>query len=366
VPSDVDTLRALFDACPDAILLVGDDRRYVMANAAACRLLGYTRPQILALSVEDVATVSAALADRMWQELLRTGDQAGTTRLRRADGAQVEVEFRALANVLPGRHLSIMRDVSEGSRREEAAVLRRGLDRILAPPMAADALERALALCCVGRGWELGVLWQPDGQPPVMRFVCGWTSPALRPHRERLLRSLQDVRVRSGEHTLGSVFAADAPRWVLDLRGDSSVLLRAEYEEADLGSAVAIPVRHEGAVVGVVSLCSRSVQAKDPRFMAAMCDALEPVGAALVRASDGEGETTGPATTSEQGLLTEREREILRLVAEGRSSTTIAKTLFISTRTVDTHRKNIMSKLGIRTIAGLTRFAIRHGISPLT
>ena len=60
--------------------------------------------------------------------------------------------------------------------------------------------------------------------------------------------------------------------------------------------------------------------------------------------------------------LTAREREVLQLIAEGRSSTEVAKLLFISARTVDTHRHNIMSKLGVRSIAGLTRFAIRHGL----
>jgi two-component system, NarL family, response regulator NreC len=60
--------------------------------------------------------------------------------------------------------------------------------------------------------------------------------------------------------------------------------------------------------------------------------------------------------------LTPREREVLQLIAEGRSSTEVAKLLTISARTVDTHRQNIMTKLSIRSVARLTRFAIRHGL----
>lgn len=60
--------------------------------------------------------------------------------------------------------------------------------------------------------------------------------------------------------------------------------------------------------------------------------------------------------------LSLREREVLQLVAAGHSSTEIGKLLFISARTVDTHRQHIMEKLGIRKIAELTRFAIRHGL----
>jgi two-component system, NarL family, response regulator NreC len=63
--------------------------------------------------------------------------------------------------------------------------------------------------------------------------------------------------------------------------------------------------------------------------------------------------------------LSAREREVLQLLAEGNSSSEIARRLHISTRTVDTHRQHIMEKLDIHSIAGLTRFAIRHGLSSL-
>lgn len=64
-------------------------------------------------------------------------------------------------------------------------------------------------------------------------------------------------------------------------------------------------------------------------------------------------------------LLSTREREVLQLVAEGRSSAQIAAALHLSDRTVETHRKRIMDKLGIRSIAALTKYAIREGITSL-
>ncbi len=64
-------------------------------------------------------------------------------------------------------------------------------------------------------------------------------------------------------------------------------------------------------------------------------------------------------------ILTTREREVLKLVAEGRSTAQIATDINISVKTVDTHRQHIMDKLNIRGIADLTRYAIHEGISPL-
>ena len=60
--------------------------------------------------------------------------------------------------------------------------------------------------------------------------------------------------------------------------------------------------------------------------------------------------------------LTEREREVLRLVARGLTTKEIAGTLEISMRTVDTHRANLMRKLELKSVALLTQFAIREGL----
>lgn len=63
--------------------------------------------------------------------------------------------------------------------------------------------------------------------------------------------------------------------------------------------------------------------------------------------------------------LTPRQQEVLQLLAEGHASKQIATRLHISSRTVDTHRHQIMQKLKLRGIADLTRFAIRHGLAEL-
>jgi len=64
-------------------------------------------------------------------------------------------------------------------------------------------------------------------------------------------------------------------------------------------------------------------------------------------------------------ILTPRELDVLKLVAEGRSTSQIAGDLDISAKTVDTHRQHLMDKLEIRGIADLTRYAIREGIAAL-
>jgi len=69
--------------------------------------------------------------------------------------------------------------------------------------------------------------------------------------------------------------------------------------------------------------------------------------------------------TGAPSILTNREREVIQLYAEGHTTKHIAERLYVSIKTVETHRRNIMKKLDIRSIADLTKFAIREGLTSL-
>ena len=86
-----------------------------------------------------------------------------------------------------------------------------------------------------------------------------------------------------------------------------------------------------------------------------------PVASRLTAAVRGELERE--ARTGDLGSLTAREREVLRGIVRGQTNKEIAAALGISHRTVETHRESLMRKLRIRTVAGLTRFALEAGLA---
>lgn len=73
----------------------------------------------------------------------------------------------------------------------------------------------------------------------------------------------------------------------------------------------------------------------------------------------------GSGSESAEETLTSREREILQLIAEAKRSKEIAELLHISLKTVYTHRRNIMEKLGAKNLADLTRYALKEGLTSL-
>lgn len=77
---------------------------------------------------------------------------------------------------------------------------------------------------------------------------------------------------------------------------------------------------------------------------------------------DSACEGAAPAEATAPTLLTPRQREVLQLLAEGRSMREIATRLNLSVNTIESHRAELMCRLDVHEIAGLTRYAIRHGM----
>ena len=150
------------------------------------------------------------------------------------------------------------------------------------------------------------------------------------------------------------------------------------------GIEVAARLRDAGSHAKIVALSAFA----DKRFVTAMLRSgasayvtKSAAGTELVRAiravASGQGyfspdiagtlvsELRDRRTAGEAAPLARREREVLRLIAEGLRSPMIADQLHVSLATIEVHRRNIMRKLGLRTVAELTKHAIREGIVSL-
>lgn len=74
---------------------------------------------------------------------------------------------------------------------------------------------------------------------------------------------------------------------------------------------------------------------------------------------------TPAVASSAFAVLTAREREVLQLLAEGKTTREIAAALYVSVKTVESHRQRVMKKLGLFSVAELTKYAVREGLSSL-
>jgi PAS domain S-box-containing protein len=159
--------RALFENTLDAILIATDTSEYVGANDAACELFGVSLDELLGAKVEDFVRPEEVHQTRLaWEAFLEQGKQEGEFSLYRPDGEMRSLEFKAKAGFLPGRHLSILRDVTERKRaenlvRESEATLNIILNNLAEGVLVADTQGRVVFVNSAARSM-LGV---PEEEP---------------------------------------------------------------------------------------------------------------------------------------------------------------------------------------------------------
>jgi diguanylate cyclase (GGDEF)-like protein/PAS domain S-box-containing protein len=138
--------RAIFELALDPMLVADDQARYVDANPAACAFFALSREELCTRRVVDFAPAEAkAEFDAVWQAFLGAGNQRGEYVLELPDGRSCHIEFSATANVLPGQHLSIIRDISERKRfeREREELIMRVRELALTDPLTELPNRRA-------------------------------------------------------------------------------------------------------------------------------------------------------------------------------------------------------------------------------
>jgi two-component system NarL family response regulator len=135
---------------------------------------------------------------------------------------------------------------------------------------------------------------------------------------------------------------------LLEQRPDTRILILTMHDSPEYISAA---LNH-----GAVGYVLKDVPTEDLK------DAIDAVMAGKTYLCSGARRAIDPKTQDGREPLTEREQTVLLELAQGKSNKDVACALDISVRTVETHRKNIKRKLGISSTAGLTRYAMEHGV----
>ena len=131
-------LRTAFERSRHPMLIADDQRRWVTGNAAACDLLGIARDEIPWRTMDDFTPPSERKRlEEQWAAFLASGGAEGWYQLYVPDRGSVPVEFSAMANVLPARHLSVFIPSDETSAQQAKSALAR--EATWAPVVAEEA-----------------------------------------------------------------------------------------------------------------------------------------------------------------------------------------------------------------------------------
>lgn len=157
-------LAAVVAAIPEAVLVVDDEPRYVFANRAAERMFGVEPGAMVGRKVEEFA--GPGFSER-WQHFLAQGQLSAEWHYDRGDGQSVDLEYNATANIVPGRHLSVLHDITDRKRREHA--LRTSEERF-----ARAFMGNSAGLVLVS--WETGLFRDAN---PAFLAMTGYFRPEI-------------------------------------------------------------------------------------------------------------------------------------------------------------------------------------------
>jgi len=112
--------KSIFDKALDIILVANDQGQFKQVNDTACQKLGYEKEELLEMGVQDITyEPMKSYTNKKWGDFLRTGTDKGEYLLETKDGLVLPTEYRAVANIQPGQHLSILRDISDYQQAKE-------------------------------------------------------------------------------------------------------------------------------------------------------------------------------------------------------------------------------------------------------
>ena len=112
-----DQFRAVFEESFDAMVIADDAGQYVDVNESAATLFGCPKDELIGRTIDEFAPEEFDF-ENAWDKFQASNDEVGTFPLVRADGMERVVEYAATTDIVPGRHLSVLRDVTEWRRLE--------------------------------------------------------------------------------------------------------------------------------------------------------------------------------------------------------------------------------------------------------
>jgi PAS domain S-box-containing protein len=218
--------QAFFENALDCILLMDDSGRYVDGNPAVCQMLGYTREELRQLNVWDITpAIDREQIPALMKQFFDAGTMSGQYELLCKDGSTRTVEFRAVANVLPGLHVAVQRDITqrnrdEAERRRQAEIWQTIFDNI---PVMISFMGADGRIQLVNRHWQEVLGWSleearqidvltemtPDEQTRrvAIEYVNnpppGWADGTVRTRDGRLLETSWAMTILSDGTRIG-------------------------------------------------------------------------------------------------------------------------------------------------------------------
>ena len=196
--------KAVFNSALEAMIIINDQSQCIDVNPAACELFGLSKEQLLERKLSEFTPPEVDFSEE-WRNFLEQGSVKSECRILRADGTVRDVEHSAKANILPQRHLSIIRDITE--RKQTEIALRESEERfrraVLNAPLPMILHTEDGEVLQINRTWTQITGYNQEEIPTIAAFttkVYQAREEFLKTDINRLYNFKQNIN--QGEYTL--------------------------------------------------------------------------------------------------------------------------------------------------------------------
>lgn len=340
------------DSAADGIVITDTRGRIEWANLAFTHMTGFGLEESLGLNPNKLVNSGKHPPDfyrQMWGTILKGQVWRGELINKRKDGSLYD-EAMAIAPVVAGNgtilnFVAIKQDITE-QKAAESLIQKR---------------EQQLELALAGSGLGLWDWHVPSGELAVSArwaAMLGYGVDEIDPQIQSMNRQVHaddwpQVRAAREAHLQGETPAYESEHRLRHKEGHWVWVL--ERGKVVVRSAEGIPLRAAGTLLDISDNKRLNLEGSDllRRIESLIRDVSKPLALAERERIEASGEVP---------RISARQRQVLQWVAKGCTSSQIAQALQISTATVVTHRRDLMAKLGLHTVAELTRYAITHRI----
>ncbi len=286
----------VMDEAADAIFWVRSDASLHYANDEACRSLGYTREQLLNLTIMDFTQTAGALSDGWeshWRTLKKLKYHTIESRHRRKDGSTfpVEVNVNYVQFNRQEFHCAFVRDITE-RKISQAAVTRKTLEATLihrVTTMAAEtncfgeALQKCIDFVCDAVRWPIGHVYVPANSGAARLVPTGIWHIDEAMQFESFVAATRDTDLYREIGLPGRIWAAEAPIYINNVQTDDNFLRAESCRKDDLRGAFGFPVKVSGRVVAVLEFYANSETEIEESMLQVMRTVGEQIGRVIER-----------------------------------------------------------------------------------
>lgn len=249
---------SVFNSALDTILLANDFGEIIEANPAATKTLGYSRASLLRRKVWSIFPKSAAGdAEELWKQFIKTGEQNGEITLQRHDGSSIEVDYRAVAKIVPGVHLAILRDITGRKHRERRTRLLAEAGVILGEGLNYAATLQRVARLATPEFADCTMIDVENDLHELERIEVAHCDPEIEGSLKKLRKRLtvDDVSAKSVATTGETLFLPRIPEQVLKAEDDEQSRALKKLRPT---SAIVTPLRAQGRFFGSITFVRSS------------------------------------------------------------------------------------------------------------